>query len=105
MKVEDITYLTRILYKDEGNGKWGEHEIDYILFLKGDYKLKPNPIEISEISYVPRSEVDNYIPTLSGPLTPWFSLILKHRLKLWWDNLDDLESHLEHKKILKFESH
>ncbi|XP_045461280.1 isopentenyl-diphosphate Delta-isomerase 1 [Harmonia axyridis] len=105
MKVEDFTYLTRIIYKDEGNGKWGEHEIDYILFLKGDYKLKPNPNEISEISYVPRTEVDNYIPTLSGPLTPWFNLILKHRLKLWWDNLDDLESYVEHKKILKFDSH
>ncbi|KAK9877508.1 hypothetical protein WA026_018617 [Henosepilachna vigintioctopunctata] len=105
LNVEDLSYITRIIYKDEGNGKWGEHEIDYVLFLKGDYKLKPNPDEICEISYVPRDEVDNYIPTLSGPLTPWFSLILKHRLKLWWDNLDDLNQFMEHKKILKFESH
>ncbi|KAL3288337.1 hypothetical protein HHI36_002785 [Cryptolaemus montrouzieri] len=99
LKIEDLTYITRIIYKDEGNGKWGEHEIDYVLFLKGEYKLKPNPDEISEISYVPRNELDNYIPTLSGPLTPWFSLILKHRLKLWWDNLDDLEQYKDHKKF------
>lgn len=103
LKTEDITYLTRIIYKDEGNGKWGEHEIDYILFLKGDYKVKPNPDEISEISYVPRDELDNYIPTLNAPLTPWFQLILKHRLRLWWDNLNDLGSYIDHKKIYKLD--
>lgn len=31
----DFTYLTRIHYH-AANGYWGEHEIDYVLFLKKD---------------------------------------------------------------------
>lgn len=99
--LEKFDYITRIHYKDVGNGKWGEHEIDYVLFLQGDFKIKPNSNEISAISYVPRDELDGYLPTLDGPLTPWFMLILKHRLRLWWDNLDDLDEYKEHEKILK----
>ncbi|KAJ8926021.1 hypothetical protein NQ315_009876, partial [Exocentrus adspersus] len=99
--LENLNYITRIYYKDEGNGKWGEHEIDYVLFFQGDVKVKPNSNEISEISFVPRNELDDYIPTLSGPMTPWFQMILKHRLRFWWDNLDNLEEIRDHKNILK----
>nr|QYV43149.1 isopentenyl-diphosphate delta isomerase [Colaphellus bowringi] len=98
--IEKLNYITRIHYKDEGNGKWGEHEIDYVLFVQANVKVKPNPSEISEISFVPRNELDDYIPTLNGPLTPWFQLILKHRLRLWWDNLDDLDDIRDHENIL-----
>lgn len=103
LPIEKFNYITRIHYKDEGNGKWGEHEIDYVLFFQGDVKVKPNPNEISEISYVPRNELDEYIPTLNGPLTPWFQLILKHRLRLWWDCLNDLDEIKDHDKILKLQ--
>lgn len=34
------------------------------------------------------------ISTLNGPMTPWFRLILKHRLKFWWKNLHRLK-HVE----------
>ena len=44
-----MTYLTRILYNSPSCDKWGEHELDYILFFK-DYNNKiipqPNPDEI-----------------------------------------------------------
>ena len=47
--VEEMTYLTRILYNSPSCDKWGEHELDYILFFK-DYNNKiipqPNPDEI-----------------------------------------------------------
>ena len=47
--VEEMTYLTRILYNSSSCDKWGEHELDYILFFK-DYNNKiipqPNPDEI-----------------------------------------------------------
>ena len=33
--VEDIVYLTRILYAAPSNGEWGEHELDYILMMRG----------------------------------------------------------------------
>lgn len=98
--LEKLNYITRILYKDKGNGKWGEHELDYVLFFQEDVKLKPNPNEVSEISFVPRAELDEYIPTLNGPMTPWFQLMLKHRLRFWWDNLDNLDEIRNYDKIL-----
>ncbi|CAH0550592.1 unnamed protein product [Brassicogethes aeneus] len=101
MPIEKLQYITRVYYKDCGNGKWGEHEIDYVLFLQGDMKIKPNPNEVSEISYIPRNDIDSFIPTLNSNLTPWFALILKHRLKLWWDNLNNLKEVVDHKNILK----
>ncbi|XP_066262702.1 isopentenyl-diphosphate Delta-isomerase 1-like isoform X2 [Euwallacea similis] len=97
-------YITRVHYKDEGNGKYGEHELDYVIFIQQDVQLKPNPNEVSEISFVPRNEFDNFVPTLTGQWTPWFTLILKHRLKFWWDNLNALEEIKDHKKILRFKN-
>lgn len=42
---EKFQYLTRIHYFD-GEGQWGEHEIDYILFLRADVTLDVNPDEV-----------------------------------------------------------
>ncbi|CAO1333177.1 unnamed protein product [Diamesa serratosioi] len=91
VRPENFHYLTRIHYIDRGDGTWGEHEIDYILFLQKDVDLKPNPGEVSEIKYLKRKELESQINSLDSPLTPWFRLILKYRLKLWWDNLSRLK--------------
>ena len=89
---------------DAGNGKWGEHEIDYILFLQTDLKLRPNPNEVSDIVFVSKEEIESFISALKFPLTPWFKLILKYKLHLWWDNLNDLNAFKNHNEIvsLKF---
>ena len=60
-KPEDFQYLTRIQYQDIGDGIWGEHEIDYVLFLYKDVDLKPNPSEVSEIRYLSRENIDKYL--------------------------------------------
>lgn len=33
------------------DGAWGEHEIDYILFLKATVDIVPNPEEVSRCTY------------------------------------------------------
>lgn len=101
--IEKFEYLTRILYSDTGNGQWGEHEIDYVLFYQDDVKVKPNSNEVSEISFIQLKEIDKFLPELGSPLTPWFNLILKYRLKTWWKNLNDLSQFKEHDKIIMFQ--
>ncbi|XP_053613533.1 isopentenyl-diphosphate Delta-isomerase 1 [Plodia interpunctella] len=91
MDPEQFTFLTRVHYHDPGDGVWGEHEIDHILFFQGEVKIKPNSEEISEYCFVPKNEFNAFLPTLEGPTTPWFNLIRRHRLKLWWDNLHRLK--------------
>uniref|UniRef100_A0A182QBL0 isopentenyl-diphosphate Delta-isomerase n=1 Tax=Anopheles farauti TaxID=69004 RepID=A0A182QBL0_9DIPT len=99
---ENFNYITRIHYADRGDGTWGEHEIDYILFLQKDVDLKPNDSEVSEVRYVPRKGLNDTMAHLDAPLTPWFRLILQHRLPLWWDNLHRLKSFENHKDIERF---
>lgn len=55
---ENFHYLTRIHYKDIGDGTWGEHEIDYILFLQKNIDLTPNPNEVSEVFYIQRNDLE-----------------------------------------------
>lgn len=88
----EFFYLTRIHYQSIGDGQWGEHEIDYVLFLQKDnVTLYPNPDEVSEIHWVPRLEIDKFVKEINSPLTPWFQLMLKHKLFPWWDNLHCLK--------------
>lgn len=98
----DLIYLTRIHYfMAEGN--WGEHEIDYILLAQKDHvTLDPNPDEIAELHWVSKSNIDEFIKNLDGPLSPWFSLVLKHKLLHWWDNLHALEKMKDQGTIHKF---
>ncbi|XP_045502562.1 isopentenyl-diphosphate Delta-isomerase 1 [Colias croceus] len=102
MEPEMFTFLTRVHYHDPGDGIWGEHEIDHILFFQSDAKVKPNSDEISEYCFVPKNEFNAFIPTLEGPMTPWFNMIRRHRLKLWWDNLHRIKELAEPDKIHKF---
>ncbi|XP_031346170.1 isopentenyl-diphosphate Delta-isomerase 1-like isoform X1 [Photinus pyralis] len=99
LPLDRFEYLTRVKYKIQGDGKWGEYEIDYILFFQDDVKLNPNPNEVSAIAYVPKSEFKSYLHTLDGPLSPWMNLIVKYRLAVWWDNLHDLSKFKDHTQI------
>ena len=91
--VDNLHYLTRILYRDPGDGVYGEHEVDYILFLQKDLEIKPNPGEVNEILWLKRENLDDQIASLKYPLTPWFKLIYESGLlKIWWNNLSQLET-------------
>ncbi|XP_049877999.1 isopentenyl-diphosphate Delta-isomerase 1 [Pectinophora gossypiella] len=104
MEPEQFTFLTRIHYHDPGDGVWGEHEVDHILVLQADVKIKPNSDEISEYCFVPKNEFNSFLPTLEGPITPWFNMVRRHRLKLWWDNLHRIKELAQPDKIHKFKT-
>lgn len=83
------------MYGAPSDSKWGEHEVDYILFLRKDVALKPNPNEVSRIAYVSLTgfqEFKGYLETNNIPFTPWFNLILKSHLIGWWKQLENLDS-------------
>nr|BAN21111.1 isopentenyl-diphosphate delta isomerase [Riptortus pedestris] len=99
---DDFKYVTRIIYKSLGDNIWGEHEIDYVLLIKKDVSIKPNPEEVSEIRFVSKHAFSDFINNLNEPVTPWFKLIANSKLRLWWDNLDSLEKFMDHKNIHSF---
>ncbi|XP_068002404.1 isopentenyl-diphosphate Delta-isomerase 1 [Melanerpes formicivorus] len=99
---EDISYLTRIHYKAKSDGIWGEHEIDYILFVQKDVTLNPDPNEIQSYCYVTQKELKQLLDKASKnevKITPWFKLIAETFLFKWWDNLANLNKFVDHEKI------
>uniref|UniRef100_A0A8C3YIN4 isopentenyl-diphosphate Delta-isomerase n=1 Tax=Catagonus wagneri TaxID=51154 RepID=A0A8C3YIN4_9CETA len=99
---EEISYLTRIYYKAPSDGVWGEHEIDYILFVKKNVTLDPDPNEIKSHRYVSKGELKALLKKAACgevKITPWFHIIAENFLFNWWDNLNHLDQFVDHEKI------
>ncbi|KAG7216718.1 hypothetical protein INR49_021101 [Caranx melampygus] len=99
---DEMTYLTRIHYKAQSDGVWGEHEIDYILFMQKDVELNPDPNEIKSHCYVSKEELKEMLEKAKRKeleITPWFSLIAETFLFKWWDNLQNLKQFMDHNNI------
>jgi len=103
--VKEIKFLTRILYEAESNAEWGEHELDYILFLKRDQiNLNPNTEEVQAVEWVGKEHLQDFLKDLESRnvgITPWFKLCTQELLPFWWKNLDRLEE-ISDKKIHNF---
>ncbi|KAH7910941.1 NUDIX hydrolase domain-like protein [Hygrophoropsis aurantiaca] len=85
--IDDFQYLTRIHYLAPSNGMWGEHEIDYILFLTADVTVTPNVNEIRDHKWVDKAELQSMFDNSANSFTPWFKLIARDFLFGWWDEL------------------
>jgi len=86
-------YVTRIHYKAPSDGIWGEHEVDYILFLQQDIDINPNPEEIKATRYVTQAQLKQLIEDSkidhTIKLTPWFALMSDSHIWKWWSALLD----------------
>uniref|UniRef100_A0A2K6SRS8 Isopentenyl-diphosphate Delta-isomerase 1 n=1 Tax=Saimiri boliviensis boliviensis TaxID=39432 RepID=A0A2K6SRS8_SAIBB len=99
---EEINYLTRIYYKAQSDGIWGEHEIDYILFVRKNVTLNPDPNEIKSYCYVSKEELKELLKKAANgeiKITPWFQIIAETFLFKWWDNLNHLNQFVDREKI------
>ena len=96
LPIDKFKFLTRLHYcaADEHTygpqAEWGEHEIDYILFVKADVDLAPNPEEVDAVKYVSFQQLTSMMHSSSGLLwSPWFRILAMHFLESWWQNVDD----------------
>mmetsp|Transcript_17892 Transcript_17892/g.57267 ORF Transcript_17892/g.57267 Transcript_17892/m.57267 type:complete len:152 (-) Transcript_17892:494-949(-) len=103
VREEDLTFLTKVHYKAACDDRWGEHEVDYILFArKPDLEVKPNPNEVAQVKYVSADELRDILrdPEATGhKLSPWFRLIAENKLFDWWAALDALDTVAEPERI------
>eukprot|EP00268_Persea_americana_P062364 TRINITY_DN7990_c0_g1_i1.p1 TRINITY_DN7990_c0_g1~~TRINITY_DN7990_c0_g1_i1.p1 ORF type:complete len:193 (+),score=27.91 TRINITY_DN7990_c0_g1_i1:741-1319(+) len=86
--------LGRILYKAPSDGKWGEHELDYLLFIVVDVELNPNPDEVANVKYVNRDQLRELLRKADAgedgiKLSPWFKLVADNFLFKWWDHVEE----------------
>lgn len=95
LQMQDLKYLTRLHYCASDKytwgpeSPWGEHEIDYILFVKADVDVQANPEEVQDTRYVTQEELDELMRPESGLLwSPWFRIIAANFLRKWWLDLN-----------------
>jgi len=100
--IGEFHFLSRIHYVSPSDGKWGEHEIDYILFIqpKANVTLQVNPNEARDTCWVSQSELKQMLADPNLKFTPWFKLICEVMLFEWWDHLDSgLDKYLNESDI------
>ena len=92
---DDFRFLTRfhywaadtLTYGD--SPPWGEHEVDYILFVRGAVDLTPNVDEVDECRYVTPDELRAMLREDGLRWSPWFVGIMERGGFEWWANLDE----------------
>ncbi|KAK9692215.1 hypothetical protein RND81_09G249000 [Saponaria officinalis] len=106
--VDQFTPLGRILYKAPSDGKWGEHELDYLLFIVRDVSVNANPDEVADIKYVNREQLKEICRKADTgedgiKLSPWFRLVVDNFMYKWWDHVENntLENAADMKTIHK----
>ncbi|PWA49821.1 isopentenyl pyrophosphate isomerase [Artemisia annua] len=90
--VDQFTPVSRMLYKAPSDGKWGEHELDYLLFIVRDVAVNPNPDEVAAIKFVNQEELKELLRKADAgeeglKLSPWFRLVVDNFLYKWWDHV------------------
>ena len=83
---------------------WGEHEIDYVLFItvpsKDSVTLKPHPDEVDDVMWVSQAKLLEMFDDKTLLFSPWFRIITNRwvigstdsktgeKTVGWWDDLD-----------------
>lgn len=95
LAVDDLSLVSKILYRANTNEKWAEYELDHIYFAKkhsDEIQYSINENEVSHIQFVSKSNILDFlneeIRAGRGDVTPWFKLILHTKLFDWWDLIE-----------------
>ncbi|KRY76473.1 Isopentenyl-diphosphate Delta-isomerase II [Trichinella pseudospiralis] len=112
--LESFQFIDRFIYKAQFNESLGEHELDYVFFVRSDLLIEPNFNEVELIQYVKEDQLKELLGMHAQRLilikvafliselsdrkpeimqfAPWFRLIAKNFLFFWWKHLGDLQS-------------
>lgn len=91
ISTDDFQLITRIHYIADSDEQWGEHEIDYVMFVQKDVTLQPNPNEVESIQWVDRDGLRSIIArSKAGELkmSPWCALMCEEFVFKWWDAME-----------------
>eukprot|EP00930_Biecheleria_cincta_P060815 TRINITY_DN46417_c0_g1_i2.p1 TRINITY_DN46417_c0_g1~~TRINITY_DN46417_c0_g1_i2.p1 ORF type:complete len:301 (+),score=35.46 TRINITY_DN46417_c0_g1_i2:31-933(+) len=104
--LDSFRFLTRLHYGALDSGepepnRYGEHEVDYILFIRACPRLSLNPAEVQDVRYVSDTDLWKMLREDGKQWSPWFRIIAEHFLPRWWDDLDNiLDGKVSHDSII-----
>ncbi|XP_063583535.1 isopentenyl-diphosphate delta-isomerase 2 [Pongo abelii] len=99
---EDIVFMTIYHHKAKSDRIWGEHEICYLLLVRKNVTVNPDPSETISILYLSQEELQELLERGARgevKVTPWLRTIAKRFLYRWWPHLDDVTPFVELHKI------
>eukprot|EP00041_Stephanoeca_diplocostata_P004643 m.48521 g.48521 ORF g.48521 m.48521 type:complete len:315 (-) comp15261_c0_seq2:101-1045(-) len=113
LNIDGFKFLTRLHYwaadvvTHGQKAPFGEHEIDYILFIQADVDVNGNPEEVRDHKYVSQEELRDMMDAESGLLwSPWFRIIAERFLSKWWADLNTTlctDKHVDVSNIHRFD--
>ncbi|POM71381.1 Isopentenyl-diphosphate delta-isomerase [Phytophthora palmivora] len=87
--LDDLAYVSTVMYKAASDANWTEYEMDHILFARGEVSLdNVNKNEVEQVEFIARENLPTLLSDSTRKLSPWFHLIGSNLLPHWWDNLD-----------------
>uniref|UniRef100_A0ABK0LDG6 isopentenyl-diphosphate Delta-isomerase n=2 Tax=Rattus norvegicus TaxID=10116 RepID=A0ABK0LDG6_RAT len=102
ISIKDITFMTRKYQKCQSDAVWGDHEIGYLLLVRKDLTLNPDPREVRSYSYMSQEDVQELLDREARgaeKITPWFRSMVEDFLLPWWPYLEDVSPFVEPDKI------
>ncbi|XP_053429040.1 isopentenyl-diphosphate delta-isomerase 2-like [Nycticebus coucang] len=90
---EDIVFMTIYHHKAKSDRIWGEHEICYLLLVRKDVRVAPDPSETRSVRYLGPDELRELLERGARGevrVTPWLRTIAERFLYKWWPHLDDV---------------
>lgn len=119
LPIANFKFLTRLHYwaadtvTHGTKSPWGEHEIDYVLFLtipnKSVLTVNPHPDEVDAVKWVTKAKLLEMMADQKLLFSPWFRLIA-HRWMLnkggWWEDLKQTmttDKHCDYTGIQRFD--
>jgi len=94
IELDEFVHMGRIHYVAEcEDGKWGEHEVDHILFIQKDVEINFNKNEVEAIDWVTPEQLQKLFEDRKRKqlfISPWFHMIANEFLWKWWENLDSI---------------
>ncbi|XP_049633477.1 LOW QUALITY PROTEIN: isopentenyl-diphosphate delta-isomerase 2-like [Suncus etruscus] len=95
--LQDIIFMT-IYHHSPSDEVWGDHEVGYLLLVRKNLTVKPDPREVKSYHYMSReklAELLNRATRGQERVTPWFRTIVEGFLFRWWEHLKDVSQFVE----------
>ena len=99
--IDDLNFMTRLHYHSPYGKDYSEHEIDYLLLIKGVDKsqlsIEMNDKEVIDYQWLSFNECHEFIYDKNIKVAPWFLKIYERFLPIWWENLHQLSDYQDDK--------
>ncbi|KAM9674119.1 LOW QUALITY PROTEIN: isopentenyl-diphosphate delta-isomerase 2-like [Trichechus inunguis] len=102
ISLEDIFFMTIYHHKARSDKIWGEYEVCYLLLIRKNIPVNPDPSETRHFCYMTKEELPELLERGARrevKVALWLRTIAEKFLCKWWSHLDEVTQFVELDKI------